>query len=1278
MQNTSKIIFLLIAFLLSTPLRAQWINFTDATNTWLSSVSNDSEEKDMSTGDFNKDGRTDVIIVRKNPFSNMGAKTDILLINTGTTLQNMTATYAPEFLTAPTDARDVIVADFDNDTWEDIVVVSTFEDQPRYYRNKGNDTSGVWQGFVNESNLRFPLPLNVNPLQFCAGWAGDVTGNGARDIYMSNYATSGGCDDVLLINDGNGYFTDESQARLGSRRRSAFGTSVEIYDMDNDGDNDIVKTSTLYGVLPWNDVGVFILFNDGTGNFPKFSKAQSGAPYMFTIADFNKNGKKDIYVVDDAQDYVNYTTNINIDQFLNFNVSLITDPRSMQFGGNVKTADLDNDGDLDLGLADVDVDIPPCESGGSNLRKFTMMRNNNGTLTAPYGNTKYPWNESTYDFVFIDVNNDCHIDVLVGKCSEYRLFLNTGNAAGTGFVQISGDSMLCYGDTTVLNAGTGFESYLWSNGDTTQTTVITDSGAYYVIATDSLGCSVSDSIDVIVYDSVVVNITGPSGVCTSDTVVLEATAGFTSYVWSQGDTSSSITVMQGGNYCVTVTDANGCIDSTCFFLSQFGTPKPVISGPTGICTGDTALLQTDSGFTQYLWSTGESTSAITTSIPSLYCVTVIDNNGCSGDTCFMLNSFSEPAVTITTADTTLCYRDSAVLNAGSGFSTYAWSTGDTTQAVVVRNSGEYCVVISDSFGCEASDCIEIIKHDSVGVEIMGPAGVCVNDSIILEATTGFTNYLWSSGDDSDNITVTQGGTYCVTVTDVNGCSADACFFVSQFDQPQPTIDGPLNVCMGDTAFLQADSGYIQYFWSTGNSTSSITTSIPGTYCVTVTDNNGCLGDTCFVLNNFPQPVFNIEGPDTFCQGNPATLYCSDSFYTEYRWNTGAAMQSITVFTGGTYCLEVTDTNGCKSNTVCHTLTMLSPTVHISADTIFCEGDTTYLVANSGFASYVWAGTAVSDSVLSVTSAGEYCVLVNDAFGCQDVDCIEIMADSSVSVEVTDIIDICQGDTAIVTAMATGTQSFLWSTGDTTESILVHTPGQYCVIVTSAFGCTFSDCGIASILVPPIALFEVQSCGPTVAMIFNHEIPIDSSGVDTLIFEGKNGDCDTVIVINATISPEIVLTDTIIVDDDGNGTGSIKVTVSGGTPPFMYSWDNGGLTDSIGGLSMGMYNLVVTDQNGCTGSWTFEVEEIVHVNHIFNTKNIIVRPNPFSAQFEIIVPENITGVKTARLYSSSGQLMKELEFTGEQAIVHMPQSNGFCILALEVGGEVIGRILVAGE
>ncbi|MEL6812771.1 MAG: T9SS type A sorting domain-containing protein, partial [Bacteroidota bacterium] len=383
----------------------------------------DDMEKDLAVGDFDNDTYVDLVVVRKAPFSSPGAKTDLLFMNRNGVLEDETHLYAPEFLSTQTDARDVICVDVNDDNWLDLFFVSTFGDQPKLFINQGEDVDGNWLGFVDESSTRLPT-LTLGIIQFCAGWAGDVTGNDAQDLYMINYDGSGTALDVLFINDGTGHFTDESQTRLGDLRNSSFGTGVEIHDIDNDGDQDIIKNLGLNDVPPFNDKGTIALFNNGDGTFTNWYKLPGAATYMFTAGDLNDDGLLEFYEVDDFADYVNSITGFVVDESLTVNTLSLPTDRTDNWGGNVKMIDLDGDGDLDVGLSSVDTDEPPCLTGED--RRFIIFENENlhsGDLIHPYGSTINDWNVSTYDHDYIDINNDGAMDIILGTCDGYMIFI---------------------------------------------------------------------------------------------------------------------------------------------------------------------------------------------------------------------------------------------------------------------------------------------------------------------------------------------------------------------------------------------------------------------------------------------------------------------------------------------------------------------------------------------------------------------------------------------------------------------------------------------------------------------------------------------------------------------------------------------------------------------------------------------------------------------------------------------------------------------------------------
>jgi hypothetical protein len=407
----------------SQPLLAQqdWIDLQDESVNRIDAAAplgvNDSEEKDLAVGDLNNDGWPDLVIVRKLPFSVVGGLANALFINEQGVMVERSAELAPGFIDS-TDDRDVVIADVDADGWLDVITAPTFGDQPRVYINQGS-IAGVWQGLqYSAADNRIP-PFTPGP-KFCAVAAGDVTGNGAMDLYFADYESP--LEDRLVINAGNGFFTDETAMRLTPEMsESVFGTSALILDLNNDGWNDIVKVNSCGNAPPPNSTpsAVRVFRNAGSGQFNDLDLVYTEQPYMAASGDFNNDGRPDLFVVDDAQDAVMLNTS-NTGGSIQFSTGFVSGSSKTQgFGGNITVADMNGDGFQDVLVSDVDTDIPGCD------RQLAILQNNGkGAFSDPLNGQNRPWNVSgTFDTAVADFNQDGVADLWVGSCSGNQLFM---------------------------------------------------------------------------------------------------------------------------------------------------------------------------------------------------------------------------------------------------------------------------------------------------------------------------------------------------------------------------------------------------------------------------------------------------------------------------------------------------------------------------------------------------------------------------------------------------------------------------------------------------------------------------------------------------------------------------------------------------------------------------------------------------------------------------------------------------------------------------------------
>ena len=390
----------------------------------------DLQEKDYAWGDVDKDGDTDLVVARKQPFTTAGKRRNVLFMNEDGVLVDRSDTLAPDFLD-PTNDRDIKLVDVDGDGWLDVVTATTFQEQPRILMNLG-ELAGVWQGFAWDPK-RLPLletAQGIGP-HFCGLGVGDVNGDDLPDLYFADYGglivgEGNDLNDRVLINDPTnpGFFLDETDARTDPQMiQSCFGTQADIADMNGDGFPDVVKTSGVgSGGGGLNCPAVWVLYNDGSGTFVFMDTVYTGAPYHAAVADFTHDDRLDLFVVDDGQDAYLVNTGNDGQGHANFTTTDINPPATSGFGGNVTFADMNRDNHLDVLIADVDVDLGNCNNG----RNLWILRGT-GSGFADGPDDRYAGPDDTNDVAPMDVDGDGALDLVIGTCGDGMKVFMTPN-----------------------------------------------------------------------------------------------------------------------------------------------------------------------------------------------------------------------------------------------------------------------------------------------------------------------------------------------------------------------------------------------------------------------------------------------------------------------------------------------------------------------------------------------------------------------------------------------------------------------------------------------------------------------------------------------------------------------------------------------------------------------------------------------------------------------------------------------------------------------------------
>ncbi|MGZ4042940.1 MAG: T9SS type B sorting domain-containing protein [Bacteroidia bacterium] len=563
-----------------------------------------------------------------------------------------------------------------------------------------------------------------------------------------------------------------------------------------------------------------------------------------------------------------------------------------------------------------------------------------------------------------------------------------------------------------------------------------------------------DNISVIPFQAVAITAGSGTTFCQGDSVTLTASGG-SSYTWSTGAATNSITVSTAGTY--TVTSTNVCESTQATQLITVNPlPAPLITAGSGttFCQGDSVTL-TASGGSSYVWSTGAVTNSINVSTTGTYTVTA--TNACGSVTATQAVTANPlPSAIITAGSgTVFCQGDSVTLTA-SGGSSYVWNTGAVTNSINVLTAGTYTVTSTNSCGsATATQAVTVNPLPSATINSTSTT-VCSGSSLLLWST-GIGNFLWSNGVNNDSTTISTGGMYFVTSANSCGSVNDTISILS-LPLPSPAIaaSGSTTICAGDSVVLTA-SGGSTYLWSTGASSPAITVSAAGTYTVTATNSCGSLSATTTInVNTLPSAIVNSVDT-TVCSGSSLLLWATGT--GPFLWSTGESTDSIHVSTGGNYILTATSTCGTAKDSITITQQLL-PVASITpaGSTTICSGSSVIL-NGSGGSSYLWQPSGSTGNSISATTAGTYTLTASNNCGSNATTInISVINAPVASITPGGSTTICAGDN--ITLSANGGGTYLWSTGSTANSITVSNQGTYWVIAGNTCGTDSATTNVA--------------------------------------------------------------------------------------------------------------------------------------------------------------------------------------------------------------------------
>lgn len=727
-------------------------------------------------------------------------------------------------------------------------------------------------------------------------------------------------------------------------------------------------------------------------------------------------------------------------------------------------------------------------------------------------------------------------------------------------------------DNTTANSDLVITQDLSAGYQITETTMVT------VSVSDQYGNVTSTTVVLTIPNTPTIMVNSSNLVCNGGTTeasvfVTGGTAPYT-YNWSDGTIGANATIV-AGYYIVTVTDSNGCSAEYSFSVTESAVIEASITSTSIQCYGEnngSATVTVTGGTAPYTYnwvdiSLQESTVAGLAA--GTYSVVITDANGCNVTQSVTINepellalSVSADATVLTCANSTA--NITATVTGGTMPYTYTWSNGSTTSSIMASNAGLYSVTLTDANGCDAMQNITITEDvNAPMLSIVNNSNAttlgCSNTEINLMATGGDA-YTWSNGVSTAENVITAAGTYYVTATGTNGCTAYEAITITEVPGLTIAVNSSNIACHGEmaeaTVVVNGGTAPYAYSWSNGT-TGATATIIAGNYIVTVTDASGCTAtEQISVVEPEALEVTLTAGTIT-CAEPTATITSTTMGGTapySYLWSDGSVTDAIYNAIEGVYMVTVVDANGCSANAsvVIDGIAGITASVSVvnaqnsdiangAANVAVVGGVAPYRVRMSQeTASYEYVFMENS-FVINNLPAATYSLAITDANGCvADLNfVIENICNAVVAEQVTDNGTMLHFENVVypVTVYVDGNTN-----GTATEDgyMLQNVEnGVHNVFVADANGC-FAN----------ISVFV----------------------------EGVN--CDNVnIMANVSVTPTTSTT---------NPNGTAVITAGGGQAPYSFTWSNGNIGDNATDLYQGVYTVVVTDANGCVGTTSFEI------------------------------------------------------------------------------------------
>ncbi|MBX2977796.1 MAG: gliding motility-associated C-terminal domain-containing protein [Flavobacteriales bacterium] len=547
-------------------------------------------------------------------------------------------------------------------------------------------------------------------------------------------------------------------------------------------------------------------------------------------------------------------------------------------------------------------------------------------------------------------------------------------------VDLGPDLTFCAGDAVTLGTGLVGLPHTWQDGSSEETYAPVLSGTYWV-QVGAVGCTATDSVEVMVLATPEVELGADTVLCSGSTLLLDIGATTGLIEWQDGIMDAQFVVSSTGLYWVTLDD-QGCTASDTISVTFIDPPVVDLGPGLTFCAGDAVTLGTGLVGLPHTWQDGSSEETYTPVLSGTYWVQV-GAVGCSATDSVEVLVVAIPEVELG-ADTVLCSGSTLLLDLGSTSGSIEWQDGSTDAQFVVSSTGLYWVTLDDQ-GCIASDTISVTFIDPPIVDLGPDLTFCAGDAVTLGTGLVGLPHTWQDGSSEETYTPVISGTYWVQVGAV-GCLGVDSVDVEVVPLPLVSLGPDTVVCEVVDLLLVSGHPASASTWQDGTMASTYQATGPGVYSVEVVV-DGCTSQASITIGLAFMPMLSLPGDTVLCTADAFIVQASSNSNDPIVWQDGSQGAFLVVVESGTYWANMSNACGSVSDTVRITY---ASALQVPEDMLVCPGETASIEWSDVFGAILWnTGSSSADIALP---EGEYTYTAVDLLGCPHAGALLVFSD----------------------------------------------------------------------------------------------------------------------------------------------------------------------------------------------------------------------------------------------------------------------------------------------